>query len=175
MRFSLSGHILYSGMNLVCLTNYFFLSGAEGLKLASRLRKDSIEASAGSIVHLSCQKRYTDKKDISLSQKRAAEETQEENLRRKSQRSLVGDPKLNCVFCSKPVSLSSSKHAKEIDGVKVRTDGELSFVETVKNICYTRQDEWAISVLGRLEYYLDLHAANVLYHKTCSTNFRTGR
>ena len=30
--------------------------------------------------------------------------------------------------------------------------------------------------MGRIEYYLsDLHAADTVYHKTCSTNFRTGR
>ena len=29
--------------------------------------------------------------------------------------------------------------------------------------------------LGRLEYAQDLHAADSVYHQTCSVNFRTGK
>ena len=38
--------------------------GADGITATSALRKDGVIASEGSIVHSSCQKRYTDKSDV---------------------------------------------------------------------------------------------------------------
>ncbi|CAC5359435.1 unnamed protein product [Mytilus coruscus] len=35
------------------------------------------------------------------------------------------------------------------------------------------EDECALEVRGRLEFVQDLHAADALYHQTCSVNFRT--
>ena len=35
--------------------------------------------------------------------------------------------------------------------------------------------EWARDVRGRIEFVNDLHAADALYHQTCSVNFRTGK
>lgn len=42
-------------------------------------------------------------------------------------------------------------------------------------MCRKRNDEWSNVVLGRLEYAQDLHAADSVYHQTCSVNFRTGK
>ena len=42
-------------------------------------------------------------------------------------------------------------------------------------MCKKRNDEWSNVVLGRLEYAQDLHAADSVYHQTCSVNFRTGK
>ena len=42
-------------------------------------------------------------------------------------------------------------------------------------MCRTRNDERSSVVLSRLEYVQDLHAADSVYHQTCSVNFRTGK
>ena len=34
---------------------------------------------------------------------------------------------------------------------------------------------WSQTVLGRLEYLRDFHAADAVYHQTCSINLRTGK
>ena len=79
-------------------------------------------------------------------------------------------------FCLKPVDFNPSTYDIETDGAGVRMDGEVSFVSTIKECFRTRHDEWGIYGLGRIEYYLsNLHAADAVYHKACSTNFRTGR
>ena len=36
-------------------------------------------------------------------------------------------------------------------------------------------DEWAKSVQGRINAVIDLHAADAVYHRQCSVNFRTLR
>ena len=53
--------------------------------------------------------------------------------------------------------------------VRVRTAG---FCETIKKCCEIRCEEWSYKVKGRLEYSLrNLHAADCVYHHTCSVNF----
>jgi len=55
----------------------------------------------------------------------------------------------------------------------VRTD---IFVDSALAVCATRTDEWALTVRARLEYFAhDLHAPECVYHRTCDSNFRTGR
>ncbi|KAG7156410.1 hypothetical protein Hamer_G006161 [Homarus americanus] len=54
----------------------------------------------------------------------------------------------------------------------VKTD---TFVQTILECCDSRSDEWAFTVKGRIEYYgCDLHAADCIYHRSCSGNFRSG-
>uniref|UniRef100_A0A8W8P2Z2 Uncharacterized protein n=1 Tax=Magallana gigas TaxID=29159 RepID=A0A8W8P2Z2_MAGGI len=56
---------------------------------------------------------------------------------------------------------------------RVRTT---DFSNTLRNICKERNDEWSEIVLRRLNIApSDLHAADAIYHQTCSVNFRTGR
>ena len=41
-------------------------------------------------------------------------------------------------------------------------------------VCESHSDDWGFTVKGRIEYYLrDLHAADGLYHHSCSGNFRS--
>lgn len=40
-------------------------------------------------------------------------------------------------------------------------------------ICDERRDEWSAEVRGRIESVNDLHAADAVYHQSCSVNFRT--
>ncbi|CAC5372627.1 unnamed protein product [Mytilus coruscus] len=51
--------------------------------------------------------------------------------------------------------------------------GKDEFQCKIEDICKQREDEWALEVRGRLEFVQDLHAADALYHQTCSVNFRT--
>ena len=57
--------------------------------------------------------------------------------------------------------------------VRVRTD---TFAERIKQCCKNRSDEWSFIFLGRIEYFMShLHAADCVYHQSCSVNIRTGR
>lgn len=54
--------------------------------------------------------------------------------------------------------------------IPVRTK---DFKESVPELCKDRNDDWALTVLARLEYARDIHAADAVYHQQCSVNFRT--
>jgi hypothetical protein len=49
------------------------------------------------------------------------------------------------------------------------------FQSTILAVCKTREDDWARTVFGRIQYAQDLHAADAIYHQECSVNFRTGK
>ena len=71
------------------------------------------------------------------------------------------------------VVLSSSKGGKQPDGSIINT---FDFVTTIKDVCDKRQDQWALLVKGKIEYFRgDLCAADCVYHNTCYKNFRTGK
>ncbi|VDI45292.1 Hypothetical predicted protein [Mytilus galloprovincialis] len=75
----------------------------------------------------------------------------------------------NCLFCGYFAKFSESKRG--IDVFPVRTT---DFSNTLRNICKERNDEWSEIVLRRLNIApSDLHAADAIYHQTCSVNFRT--
>ena len=42
-------------------------------------------------------------------------------------------------------------------------------------VCTERNDTWAHTIRGRIEFAQDLHAADAIYHHMCSINFRTGK
>ena len=46
---------------------------------------------------------------------------------------------------------------------------------TVEKICKEHGDIWSDKVQSRIEYAQDLHAANAVYRRACSSNFRTGK
>ena len=86
------------------------------------------------------------------------------------------EPQNNCLFCDNLVSFDPPKYGLETDAAKVKTHGKISFVSTIKKCCEQRCDEWAFNVKGKIEFYSsDLHAADVVHHRSCSVNFRTGR
>lgn len=52
----------------------------------------------------------------------------------------------------------------------------MDFEHSIRETCRERNDDWAETVLGRLEYATaDLHATDTVYHNQCSINFRTGK
>lgn len=45
--------------------------------------------------------------------------------------------------------------------------------ETILKVCQERADSWSDAVKARILHVHDLHAADAIYHQTCSVNFRT--
>ena len=70
-----------------------------------------------------------------------------------------------CLFCGHVI-------AKYDEFIVVRS---LIFQESIRNICVSRNDSWAIVVLSRIESIIDIPAAGGVYHPLCSSNFRTGK
>ena len=76
---------------------------------------------------------------------------------------------LECLFCTGVVNL---QHQERKEAFWVRTD---NFLIEIRKICHERSDEWGNEVLGRINFYSDLHAKDCIYHQQCSLNFRTGK
>ena len=132
--------------------------GAEGINSASA----QIHVSSGDKVHSACRKRYTNKNII----KNTQEVSSEPASRSARMSSCPFNSQTDCLFCGTSVS------KQQDDFSHVKTD---IFVKTILEFCENRSDEWAIAVIGRIEYYgCYLHAADCVYHQRCSVNFRTG-
>ncbi|CAG2255761.1 unnamed protein product [Mytilus edulis] len=69
-----------------------------------------------------------------------------------------------------PKYIALANKIRKSDVYPVRTS---EFQCKIEDICRQREDEWALEVRGRLAFVQDLHAADALYHQTCSVNFRT--
>ena len=140
--------------------------GADGINQASLQRKDDIVVSAGSKVHTTCRKRYTNPIDI---KSHLNQESKSTGSVKRSARVSSGpfNSKTDCLFCGCSIVVGS------LDYSYVKTD---NFVKTILECCDDRSDNWSFIVKGRIEYYgCDLHAADCLYHHSCSGNFRSGR
>jgi 5'-3' exonuclease len=138
--------------------------GADRINTASTQRGDSMFVTAGSKVHSNCRKRHTDIRKIqSQLSNNSAKST------KRSARASVGPfvSKTDCLFCGTSIELAS------LDFSYVKTD---IFSAKILECCDVRSDAWSFTVKGRIEYYGgDLHAADCLYHHSCSGNFRSGR
>jgi hypothetical protein len=95
--------------------------------------------------------------------------------KRKSTRMTIEskDERKLCLFCTKEVDFSNVSKNRNFEGVRVKT---IEFATSVYECCVKRADQWASLVMGRIEYKMsDLHAADCVYHRSCCTNFRSGR
>ena len=75
--------------------------------------------------------------------------------------------KLICFFCGKTAKVGKKR---KYDVLEVKTIG---IKETILKICEERSDSWSDVVKARILDVHDLHAADAIYHQTCSVNFRT--
>ena len=145
--------------------------GAEGINRASIERGDTILVISGTGVHKTCRMDYVNKKYIELSKKSNLKPSKQ--LKRSARVSTRPyDSKTHCLFCGNEVerSILSSNYD---DFCCVKTD---SFVQSILSHCKQRNDDWAFTVEGRIEYFArDLHAADCLYHRSCAIHFRTIR
>ena len=78
--------------------------------------------------------------------------------------------KEHCFFCGQPGKYEGRKRGYDV--IPVRTK---DFQDKIQEACRVRNDEWAETVRGRLEFAQDLHAADAVYHQACSVNFRRGK
>lgn len=130
--------------------------GADGINAASVQRGDSIFVTAGTRVHSSCRKLYTNSIDISIHVKNKKEKGGEQSAVKRSARvsGFLFNSQTDCLFCGITVNKEKSDYSC------VKTD---NFAKSVLQCCDTRRDEWSFSVKGRIEYYSsDLHAADAV-------------
>ena len=76
--------------------------------------------------------------------------------------------KTDCIFCGKTTESRQFHDKGQV--VSVRT---LEIKSTLQDICMQRNDSLSHSVMARIEYSQDLRASDTVYHRQCSTNFRT--
>ena len=113
-------------------------------------------------MHQICRRDFTNEKRLNIS-------STDVTVKSKSTLRLsVGfDWKTNCFICSKQVVIDIRQKDRN-DNQKVRTFR--IHANTLKK--YNQiNDEFARSVQGRLQTYVDLAAEGAVYHKTCYQNF----
>ena len=153
------------GQSTVTLTD----RGSAGVNNASIERGGEAFSLPGDEVHVDCRRSFTDKKRIQVAKRRVQTETPDEpgpSLRSIS----TFDFRVHCLFCGTPVNVADKKRGKT--GSAVQT---MVFQNSIKRLCDDRDDEWGREVKGRINTVNDLHAADTIYHQTCSVNFRTKR
>lgn len=143
--------------------------GSDGINKASKLRNDSIIASAGITVHKECRRIYINPREIKLHVNKNVEKVSISIVTRSQQKQFV--MKDHCLFCGEPDFYYGKKKVSEL--IPVKTDDK--FKETILDECSKRSDSWSDIVKGRIEFVQDLFAADAVYHQTCSTHFRTGK
>ena len=144
--------------------------GATGINSASLDRGDNLVVTGGTEIHNLCRTNYINKKDIEKS-KKAKLNLHPPPIKRSTRVSIsLYNSKTDCLFCGNTDVLNKTN--SNYDGYSsVKTD---SFVKKIKVQCETRNDEWALNVKGRIEYFsVDLHAEDCLYLHSCDVNFRT--
>ena len=146
--------------------------GCDGIAKACEKRHGNIITAIGQKVHVDCRRKYCSDKHIEQAcKKRSLEQSASESGPSTRQSvSNVFDFKYKCLFCGNPDKFGGRKLAHTL--IPVRT---MDFQHTIKQICSSRNDVWSETVLGRIEYVNDLHAADAVYHQVCSINFRTGK
>jgi hypothetical protein len=147
--------------------------GAEGINWASIERGDRIVVCSGTVVHKKCRMNYINKKQIDLYKK--ANFNKPSLPVKRSAHASIGpyDSRMHCLFCRNEIVKASSSGIYSEEYSCVKTD---AFVETVLSHCKQRNNDWAFTVQGRIEYFgKDLHAADSLYHRSCDIHFCTNR
>lgn len=144
--------------------------GCNTVNRTSQTRNDTIVTTPGQKVHQKCRRDYINansiKKDMREKDVSITEPTRD-------LRSSTPDFEFqkNCLFCGYFAKFSESKRGIDVFPVR-KTD----FSNPLRNICKERNDEWSEIVFRRLNIApSDLHAADAIYHQTCSVNFRTGK
>ena len=112
-------------------------------------------------VHVSCRKKYTDKKRLQVIQK-PTEEGIEASTKVLRSSSVIFDFKKHCFFCGDFVDRNKTGN---------RTVATLEILDSLKERCDKRNDKWGLEVKGRLEPHSDLVAPEAAYHKKCCNSF----
>ena len=163
---------IYEGESRVAKVNT--MKGRDTINRASSIRNiPHVFVETGAFIHEDCRAKHINKKSLELILKGEAI-TPLIQTRSSSMSSF--DFKTNCIFCGKYIVIDP-KHPKN-----PKLDESFSCVRTLdfdkrieKNII-SRGDEWASEVKSRICLAVaDLHASDVIYHRICYTNFKTGK
>ena len=77
----------------------------------------------------------------------------------------LSNNKTDCFFCEVTIQPESSDYSN----VKIDT-----FADSILKCCDNRSNDCVTTVKGRIEYFCgDLHAADCIYHHSCSINLQT--
>ena len=147
-------------------TSFLGLKGVESIRAAD----SSIQCKVGDRVHKKCRVDVVRAKYVKKCPSSILDTTQDANTISRRSQSTTYIPKEHCIFCGKGAKYDGKKRGFEVFPVK--TD---AFQISIDTVCKERNDLWSDVVLGRLQYAQDLHAADTIYHQTCSVNFRTGK
>lgn len=134
------------------------------IKLGEKSREDNLEIQAGQHVH-ECRRVYTNPHEIQKAQREKKIKCTAETPKLRSQSHLFNF-RTHCFICGQAVK------GKETEVYPIRTN---DLQTNILKVCQERNDDWAVAVRGRIETINDLHAADAIYHQTCSVNFRTSK
>ena len=144
--------------------------GCEGIQRASLERSCDINVTIGQVVHIKCRRDFTNSKLIQSQKKRKLIEETADKSKPVLRSDSIFTYSRDCIFCACPDA--SNGRISDHKLIPVRT---LDFTDTILKACDEFPSEWTDTVRGRVLYVQDLPAADAVYHKVCSGNFRTGK
>ena len=144
--------------------------GCDGIRKASLERNDTLSVTKGQRVHKLCRAKYTNPKYIVASKKsnKQAENTKKPQTRKHGS---TFSFQHNCLLCGATIECHVRK-MKQNPVFPVRT---MDFQNSIVDICNQRKDSWGDEVYARIQQVNDLHAADAVYHQSCSVRFRFGK
>jgi hypothetical protein len=153
------------------LCSKILTKGCDGINKASEARGSDISVLPGQKVHQECRRIHINPHCIEqYNHKRACAipSAQQSHTLRSSEAPFKHFE--HCLFCGQQDN--SEGRIKDFKLIPVRT---YDFQKNILELCAQRSDDWARKVKARIECVHDLHAADTVYHQTCSINFRTGK
>ena len=143
--------------------------GSSATNRASDRRKDIIHTVPGQMVHIECRRKYCKADQIAMVVRQEQPQpstSRDRHILRSSEEGFSF--KTDCIFCGRLIKLGRKRKKQEV--VQVKT---IEFKDTIMATCRERADDWSDKVKARILHVHDLHAADAVYHQTCSVNFRT--
>ena len=143
--------------------------GSSAINRASDRRKDGIHTVPGQMVHIECRRKYCNADQIAMVVRQEQPQpstSRDRHILRSSEEGFSF--KTDCIFCGRLIKLGRKRKKQKV--VQVKT---IEFKDTIMATCRERADDWSDKVKARILHVHDLHAADAVYHQTCSVNFRT--
>ena len=144
--------------------------GSASINKASELRNETLFCTPGQHVHQECRRNYCKPDQIAKARRLGDHKDVATCARKQILRSAERQFNFStdCFYCGQPVS--TWRKRKGSDVLTVRT---VETNDTILGVCEERGDVWASAVQARILHVHDLHAADAVYHRVCSVNFRT--
>lgn len=146
--------------------------GQKGVNTLNQNSQGTLRFKVGQKVHVKCRRDFCRDAERLICKMSGYEDSSNSlggTTRRSTKPAFIW--KEHCLFCGGVAKYDGKK--KGFDVTPVRT---MDFEHSIRESCRERNDDWAETVLGRLEFATaDLHAADAVYHNQCSINFRTGK